>query len=70
MKTSPQTKDVFQFLQPIRFPQYYPAMTRMFVTDDKVYVITFNSTDSDEEIDNTETLVFDIKGKVLKKIIN
>jgi hypothetical protein len=71
-KTDPSTKEYFEFFKPITFPKYFPAIAQMFVTGDKVYVITFNSdTVSGEfgEIDNNDVLIFDLKGKFLKKVV-
>ncbi|MCP5051622.1 MAG: hypothetical protein GY940_30930 [bacterium] len=66
LKTSPQTKPYFQILQPIRFPNYFPAAFGMIIDNDKIYTPTFRKI---EEGKKTEFLIFDIKGKFLKKVI-
>jgi hypothetical protein len=68
-KTSPMTKQYFDFLKPIRFPNVYPAIAQMFVTGDKIYIITFEGKKRGENIQDSVILVFDIKGKFLKKMV-
>lgn len=62
-KTSPSTKNVFQFMQPILFPELLPAIRNFFVRDNRVYVVTFL-----EQEEKTECFVFDLKGKKLKRV--
>jgi hypothetical protein len=62
-KNSPSTKDVFQFLQPIKFPEYLPAVFNFMVTDHKIYVHTYKRQD-----DKSEFYIFDLKGKLLNRI--
>ncbi|MCP5046325.1 MAG: hypothetical protein GY940_04080, partial [bacterium] len=67
-KTNNETKAFFVFFQPITFPEVYPAVLEMFVTGEKIYVVTFKSNDEKEGVQNTEILILDIKGKFLKKV--
>lgn len=62
-KTSPSTKDVFQFMQPIKFPEYLPAIRNFIVKDKKVYVLTFKQEDH-----KSEFYIFDLKGTLLKHV--
>jgi len=62
-KTSPSTKDVFQFMQPIKFPEYLPAIRNFIVKDKKVYVLTFK-----QENNKSEFYILDLKGKLLKHV--
>jgi len=63
-KTSPQTKDFFELLKPIKFTTHFPAIQNIIVTGNKIYIATFKSKDEEEE---NEFLIFDIKGKFLKQ---
>jgi hypothetical protein len=51
-------------LKATTFPEYYPPVRHFTVDDGKVYVMTFK-----KEGDKTEFLVFDIEGKLLKKVM-
>jgi hypothetical protein len=62
-KTSPATKNVFQFMQPIIFPNYLPAVRNVTVKDKKVYVLTFK-----REGNKSEFYIFDVKGKLLNRV--
>lgn len=64
LKTNPATKDFFELLKPIHFPTYFPAIQNLFVTNNKIYIFTFNKK-NEKEI--SEFLIFDIKGKFLKQ---
>lgn len=66
LKTDPETKEMFHMLQPIMFPDYYPAIRNMFVTGDKIYVMTFKREDKGKK---SEFLILDIKGKLLKRVM-
>jgi hypothetical protein len=69
-KTSPETKNFFELFKPIRFPSYFPAILGMAATGGKLYVLTFKTISEDEvDVQETEILIFDIKGKFLKKVI-
>jgi hypothetical protein len=64
LKTNSATKDYFEFFKPINFPSHYPAMQNLFVSGDKIYAPTFK-----EEGKQNELLIFDIKGKFLKRVL-
>jgi hypothetical protein len=66
-KTSNETKAFFDMIQPITFPEVYPAVLGMSVNGGKIYIVTFKSNDEKEDVQNTEILIFDIKGKLLNK---
>ena len=63
-KTNPSTRDYYEFLKPIRFTTYFPAIQNLIVTGNKIYVATYKSKDEEEE---NEFIIFDIKGKFLKQ---
>jgi hypothetical protein len=65
LKTTPPTKDFFELLKPIHFPEYYPAMQIPCITGNKIYVVTFKKEDDGEK---TEILLFNMKGKFLKQV--
>jgi hypothetical protein len=69
LKNTPPSKDYFEFLKPIKFPDFYPSVWSIFVTGDILYVMTFSSDDSEEGIQKYDILLFDLKGKFLKKIV-
>jgi hypothetical protein len=69
LKTSPMTKDYFEMMKPIRFPEYYPAIAYIFVSSEKVYVITFGEMEGKGNIRPSPVFIFDIKGKFLKKVV-
>ena len=60
---------LIMMMKPIKFPEYFPAVAAMFITGDKIYVVTFKTTPLDDSTDNFDVLVFDLKGKFLKKIL-
>jgi hypothetical protein len=63
-KTSPVMKDQYeQFLKPVTFPDYLPAVQGCFCVDNKVYVMTWK-----RENEKNEFLIYDLGGKFLKKI--
>lgn len=64
IKTAPETKNAFEFLKPITFPEYTPAIAGMTVSDNRLYVITF----IEDENENGECLIMDLKGKLLKRL--
>ncbi|MCX6578743.1 MAG: hypothetical protein NT166_01000 [Candidatus Aminicenantes bacterium] len=64
LKTNPATKDAFEFLKPFNFPSHFPAMQNIFVTGDKIYLVTFK-----EEGKQNEVLILDLKGKLLKRAL-
>ncbi len=63
LKTSPATKNVFQYMQPIIFPEYLPAIRHFMVTDKKVYVLTFKRQGNESEF-----YIFDLKGQSLNHV--
>ncbi|MCU0287293.1 MAG: hypothetical protein MUF15_12980 [Acidobacteria bacterium] len=63
LKTSPATRDYFELIKPINFPSNFPALQNIFVTGDKIYLLTFK-----KEGKQNELLILDIKGKLLKKM--
>ena len=46
----------------IKFPRYFPGVQHFTVADKKVYVLTFRQKNGQNEF-----IIFDIKGKFLKK---
>jgi hypothetical protein len=63
LKTSPETKDVYDRLfKPVQFPEYLPAMQDFFCVDKRVYVMTWK-----KENEKTVFLLYDMNGKFLKK---
>jgi hypothetical protein len=62
-KTNPATKNVFQYMQPIIFPDYLPAIRNFMVTDKKVYVLTFK-----RQGNKSEFYIFDLEGKLLNHV--
>ncbi len=64
LKTSPNNAPYFKSMQPIMFPEYFPAIKSFYVADGKVYVFTYN-----RDKDKNEVFIFDIKGKFLMKTL-
>lgn len=64
LKTSPASKDYFEFLKPINFPSQYPAMQVLFVSGGKIYLLTYK-----KEGKQNELLIMDLKGKLLKRVL-
>lgn len=63
LETDPETKPYLEMLKPIIFPGCFPAIRNYYVSGGKVYVLTYK-----EENGKSEWLVFDIKGKFLKRL--
>lgn len=61
-RTSAATKNVYQFLKPVKFPEYLPAIRSLIVKNSKIYLITFKM-----EKGKTEFFVFNKSGKFLSK---
>ncbi len=62
-KTNPRTKQVYEFLKSqLKFPDYFPVVRGLTVTDEKIYVPTFN-----QQENKIEFLILDVKGKLLKR---
>lgn len=64
MKTSPESKDYYEFLKPFTFPEYFPSIGDMSISDDTIYVLTF----TEDEAKNDECIIMDLKGKLLKRV--
>lgn len=62
-KKHPTTKEYFEILKPFKFSPLFPAVRDLFVSDGKIYAVT-----NKKENSKTELLVFDIKGKFLKRV--
>lgn len=68
LKTSPETKPIFPFLQPIRFPEYYPAIQSLLISNEVIHIFTFY-TERKGDIQSYEILLFSLEGKFLGKIM-
>ncbi len=64
LKTSAQTKNVYNFLLPLRFPDVLPDLRDVRIDDGKIYVLTFERSRSQK---TTDWYIFDLKGKFLRK---
>ncbi len=62
LKTSPNNEPYFKSMQPIMFPEYFPAIQSFYVADGKVYVFTYM-----RDKDKNEVFIFDDKGNFLKE---
>lgn len=51
------------FKDRISFKNDYPAVQRMVVTDDRIYILTYK-----KQQENTECIIFDLKGKEQKRV--
>lgn len=65
LKTDPKTKEYYELLKPVQFPDYLPAMRDIRITDQQIYVLTFIE---DEENETSQWFIFDLKGNLLKKV--
>ena len=64
-KTDPRTRGQYEALKNrIEFPEYFPMIRDYRIADDKIYVLTYT-----EKGDNKELLIFDLKGKLIKKVM-
>lgn len=64
VKTNPVLKGAYENLKKFwQFPNYLPSIRNFYVKDNKIYVQTFKKKEG-----NTEFYIFDLKGKLLKKI--
>ena len=62
LKNNPRTKELYPYLKPMKFSEYFPAINNLEVTDGKLYVIgrqDFN--------DPAQCYIFDLSGKFLKQ---
>jgi hypothetical protein len=66
LKTHPNTRDQFEFLKPIIFPDKFPAIAALMVTDGRIYVMTFKEKKTDDN-KKIEFLILGLDGKLLKK---
>lgn len=62
-KTSPATKNVYNFIQPIIFPKDLPAIRNFLAKDKHLFVTTYKKKDQ-----KTELFIFELKGSLLKKM--
>ncbi len=64
IKTDPRTKNYFEVLKPIIFPDYFPAIARFFVDDNTIYVMTWKIENSINEF-----FTYDMSGKFKKRLL-
>ncbi|UCH92368.1 MAG: hypothetical protein JSV88_19010 [Candidatus Aminicenantes bacterium] len=62
LQIDPNTKQFYERMKPFRYPDYFPAILDIRVTDNKIYTITYKN-----ENNKNECFIFDLKGKLLKK---
>lgn len=62
LQIDPNTKQFFERMKPFRYPDDFPAIIDIRVSDNKIYAMTYKNEDN-----QNECFVFDIKGKLLKK---
>jgi hypothetical protein len=48
----------------LRFPAYFPPIRNFFVADERIYVLTFKEIEGESEL-----LILDMKGQLLKKVL-
>jgi hypothetical protein len=64
-KTNPATREAFEFLKQLFiFPTYFPQIRWYNINDGKIFVLTYK-----KENGKNEFYVFNLKGKLLKKIM-
>lgn len=63
LKTDPETKQFFEMLKPIKFPDQYPAIREVTADTKNIYAVTWK-----KEGENYEVYVFRMPEKFLKKI--
>ena len=64
LKTSPDTKNVFQMISPVRFPKYFPNVNQFFADNGKIYVMTW-----EKSAKGNTFYIYDMKGKYTGKNI-
>ncbi|MCP5054640.1 MAG: hypothetical protein GY940_46175 [bacterium] len=69
LKTSPQFKNIYNVIKPITFPELYPAIAGMSISGGKIYITTFKADDPKDDIQMSEILIFDLKGKLLETVM-
>ncbi|MGD2086851.1 MAG: hypothetical protein PVH61_11780 [Candidatus Aminicenantes bacterium] len=63
-KTNPTTKNYFEMLKPITFPDYFPTIRAFFVDDGTIYVMTWKM-----ENNVNEFFTYDMSGKLKKHLM-
>jgi hypothetical protein len=64
LKTNPATKNYFEVLKPITFPDYFPTIRAFFVDDGMIYVMTYKM-----ENNVNEFFTYDMSGKFKKRLL-
>lgn len=64
LKTDPITKNYFNMLKPIKFPDYFPTIADFFVDDGTVYVMTWKIENSTNEF-----FTYDMSGRFKKRLL-
>lgn len=64
LKTDPATKNYFEVLKPITFPDYFPTIAAFFVDDGTIYVMTYKIENSINEF-----FTYDMSGKFKKHLM-
>jgi hypothetical protein len=63
-QNAPNYKQAWEFMKNrISFRDFYPAIRKMMVTDDRIYILTYKQQD-----DQTECILMDLKGNEQKRI--
>jgi hypothetical protein len=63
-KTSPESKDLYPFIKPLIFPDYFPVIAAFFTDEDTIYVMTYKKENSSNEF-----FTYDINGKFKKQLM-
>lgn len=63
LKSLPRVKEIYRFLAPLRFPEYFPALRIMMTADGKVYAIT-----RQDERNRSQCFIFSLDGTLIKKM--
>lgn len=61
-KTDIRTAQYFEFLKPLIFPAYFPAIRDMSINENKIYVLTYKQKENQSEF-----YILNLKGKFIKK---
>jgi hypothetical protein len=64
LKNSPETKDAYELIRPLIFPDYFPVISNFFVNDDTIYVMTWK-----QENGSNEFFTYDMKGNFKKRLL-
>jgi len=64
LKTAPESRDYFEYLKPYIFPEFFPSIAAIIVDNNELYVLTF----MEDEAENDECIIMDLKGKILKRV--